>query len=91
MSEHAKSLRGQLDWIEVDYFDAANYYAAAFDELYAAAPDRTKSLEYNTGFESYANSVTENFIECRLMGIMSGLYCDHLLREVNHFNYLLKL
>jgi hypothetical protein len=91
MSEHAKSLRGELDWTEENYIQAANYFASIFDELSAVVPDRANSLEYNTGFEKYAVNVTQNFIECKLQGIMSGLYCDHLLREVIHFNYLLRL
>lgn len=90
MSEHAKSLRGELDWTEEKEIHAANDYAEAFDMLASAAPDRMKSLEYNTRFAKYAENVTQNFIGCKLLGIMSGLYCDHLLREVNHFNWALK-
>lgn len=90
MSEHAKSLRGELDWTEDNEILAANNYAEAFDKLVSAAPNRMKSLEYNTKFAEYARSVTQEFIGCKLLGIMSGLYCDHLLREVNHFNWALK-
>lgn len=90
MSEHAKSLRGELDWTEDNDIRAANSFATSFDELSTAAPDRSNSLKYNTEFEKYADNVTRNFIECKLKGIMSSLYCDHLLREINHFNYLLK-
>lgn len=90
MSEHAKSLRGELDWTEENEILAANNYAEAFDMLVSAAPNRMKSLEYNTKFAEYARSVTQKFIRCKLLGIMSGLYCDHLLREVNHFNWALK-
>jgi hypothetical protein len=90
MSEHAKSLRGELDWSEDNDIRTANYFATSFDELSSVDPNRKKSLEYNTEFEKYADTVTRNFIECKLKGIMSGLYCDHLLREVNHFTYLLR-
>lgn len=89
MSEHAKSLRGELDWTEEKEIHTANNYAEAFDMLVSAAPNRIKSLQCSTEFAKYAGNVTQKFIECKLMGIMSGLYCDHLFREVNHFNWLL--
>jgi hypothetical protein len=89
MSEHAKSLRGQLDWTEETWFRAADSFAAGFDRLAAAHPERAAAAEYLPHFYAYATDTTRTLLECRLKGIMSSLYCDHLLREVNHYGYQL--
>ena len=89
MSEHAKSLRGQLDWTEETWFRAADSFAAGFDRLAADPPERTAAQEYLPHFYAYAADTTRTLLECRLKGIMSSLYCDHLLREVNHYGYQL--
>ncbi len=89
MSEHAKSLRGELDWTEEAWFRAADAFGAGFDRLAAAPPERKAAAEYLPNFYAYATDATRTLLECRLKGVMSALYCDHLLREVNHYGYQL--
>lgn len=90
-AEHAKSIRGQLDLYEDDYFRASNSYAEIFTSLSAAPPNHAESLDYTEKFASFGSDVTKNTLSCQLMSIMSALYADHLTREVNHFVYLLNL
>ncbi|WOC33195.1 MULTISPECIES: DUF2935 domain-containing protein [Caproicibacterium] len=90
MSEHAKSLRGELDWVEVKSMDTANSFANIYDELAAARPDQKAALEYTRKFQTYAEDVTKHTMDCSLKGVMTALYTDHLLREVNHYRYELQ-
>jgi hypothetical protein len=90
MAEHSKSLRGQLDWTEEEYFRISNDFANIFDGLAAAPPNKVKALEYTPQLSTFAQNITQALLECRLKGILSSLYADHLLREVNHYNYQLQ-
>ena len=91
MADHAKAMRGLFDPTEVNYFRAANSYAAIYDQLAAEAADRAEALDYTRKIGAFKTDVTQNLIECRLKGILSALYTDHLLREANHYIFLLQL
>lgn len=90
MSDHAKTMRGLFDPTEVNYFNTANSYAMIYDNLSASGPDRDVSLEYTIRLSAFKADSTQSLIECRLKAIMSALFTDHLLREANHYIYLLR-
>lgn len=85
MSEHAKSLRGELDWTETGAMEEANAFAQLYDALLAAPVNFEKSLETTARFRGFAHQTCQGLSACTLKGIMSLLYTDHLLREVIHY------
>lgn len=91
MADHAKSMRGLFDPTEVSYFRAANSYAAIYDQLSAEGSNRAEALDYTRKIAAFKTDVTQNLIECRLKAILLALYADHLLREANHYIFLLQL
>jgi hypothetical protein len=91
MAEHAKSLQGQLDWTEEDTIRDANAFAILYDEFAVSSFGREQALEHTPEFGMFAQIITRNVLGCRLKGIITALYADHLLREINHFDYLLRL
>lgn len=91
MADHAKAMRGLFDPTEVSYFRAANSYASIYDQLAAEAADRAEALDYTRKIAAFKTDVTQNLIECKLKAILNALYTDHLLREANHYIFLLQL
>ena len=95
MADHAKVMRGQFDPTETAYFNAANQFSNTFDLLSKAEmhsetfpPDR-EILSDAIAISDFKSDSTNGLITCKIQAIMLSLYTDHLLREANHFIYLM--
>ncbi len=99
MSDHAKSMRGMFDPTETQYLNEANQFANIFDTLLqsgrlsalAMNPSEDAPLPQTQAISDFKANTTRGLIECKVKAIMPALYTDHLLREANHFIYLMKL
>jgi len=95
MADHAKVMRGQLDPTETSYFNAANQFANTFDLLSTAEmnpdtfPSDREILSDTIAISDFKSDTTNGLITCKIQAIMLALYTDHLLREANHFIYLM--
>jgi hypothetical protein len=96
MADHVKVMRGQFDPTEASYFNRANQLAELFDTL---SQEETNSNTYPTNQElltsttevrDFKADTTDAIMRCKVQSIMLALYTDHLLREANHFIYLMK-
>jgi hypothetical protein len=92
MAEHAMSMRGLFDPTEKNYIEVANQFAHTFEtllqnEMQSMSGEALAETEEISEFK--ANS-TRGIIECKVKSIMLPLYADHLLREANHFIYLMR-
>ncbi|WP_394522668.1 DUF2935 domain-containing protein [Lacrimispora sp. JR3] len=96
MADHAKVMRGQFDPTENAYFNRANMFANLFDTLSqeemnpATFPSDTTLLKDTSDIRDFKADTTEALISCKVQAIMLSLYTDHLLREANHFLFLLQ-
>ena len=91
MSDHAKVMRGQFDPTETKYFELANQFAQTFDAiLQNGTPSDGEILEDTQAISRFKADATQGIIECKVKSIMLPLYTDHLLREANHFIYLMQ-
>ncbi|QAT49615.1 DUF2935 domain-containing protein [Caproiciproducens sp. NJN-50] len=91
MSDHAKVMRGQFDPTETKYFELANQFAQTFDAiLQNGTPSDGDILEDTQAISRFKADATQGIIECKVKSIMLPLYTDHLLREANHFIYLMQ-
>jgi hypothetical protein len=98
MSDHSKTMRGMFDPTETNYFSVANQFANMFDALLQeqtppvptpyAQTDNT--LAATNALSEFKADTTRGIIECRVKSIMLPLYTDHLLREANHFIFLMR-
>lgn len=95
MADHAKVMRGQLDPTETSYFNAANQFANTFDLLSTAEmnpdtfPSDREILSDTIAISDFKSDTTNGLITCKIQAIMLALYTDHILREANHFIYLM--
>jgi hypothetical protein len=96
MADHVKVMRGQFDPTEAAYFNKANQLAELFDTL---SQEETNANTYPTNQEllmstnevrDFKADTTDAIMRCKVQSIMLALYTDHLLREANHFIYLMK-
>lgn len=96
MADHVKVMRGQFDPTEAAYFNKANQLAEIFDTL---SQEETNTNTYPTNQEllmstnevrDFKADTTDAIMRCKVQSIMLALYTDHLLREANHFIYLMK-
>lgn len=91
MSDHAKSMRGLFDPTETTYFNEADRFAKLFDALMAeATANADEALADTMAISEFKANTTQGLLECKIKAIMSPLYTDHLLREANHYIYLLQ-
>jgi hypothetical protein len=96
MADHAKVMRGQFDPTEPAYFDKANQFSNLFDTLSQEEmtsdtfPTDTTLLKSTSDIRDFKADTTDAIIRCRVQSIMLPLYTDHLLREANHFIYLMQ-
>lgn len=95
MAGHAKVIRGELDPTEAARFQQANQLADQFDALAQAElrqdtfpPDRTLITD-TQAIRDFKAEMTQGLIDCGIRAIMLALYTDHLLREANHFLFLM--
>ena len=95
MADHAKVMRGQLDPTESAYFNTANQLSDTFDLLGQAEmrpetfPSDREILSDAIAISDFKSDTTNGLITCKIQAIMLSLYTDHLLREANHFIYLM--
>lgn len=96
MMEHAQFIRGLLDPCEVDLYDAADEFAADFEELLntgGRAMDRVltqQSLAKTVKLRDFKAAGTLGILDCQIRSIILPLLADHVLREANHYIRLLK-
>lgn len=91
MSDHAKVMRGLFDPTETAHYNKADRFAQIFDALTASAVAAAGNvLKETKSISEFKASTTRGLIECKIKAIMSPLYTDHLLREANHYIYLLQ-
>lgn len=100
MAEHAKFIRGLLDPTENALFDTANMFGHEFDDLTAQAKQAQNtpallpkvtadSLAATQKIKDFKAAGTSGILECKIRSIILPLLGDHVLREANHFIYLL--
>ncbi|WP_124068302.1 DUF2935 domain-containing protein [Clostridium sp. E02] len=95
MAGHAKVMRGEFDPTETQYINRANYFANLFDSLAKEEenpdtyPADRELLSETISISDFKSDSTEGIISCKIQTIMLALYTDHLLREANHFIYLM--
>ncbi len=95
MADHAKVMRGQFDPTETAYFNTANQFSDTFDYLGRAEmqpetfPSDREILSDAIAISDFKSDTTNGLITCKIQAIMLSLYTDHLLREANHFIYLM--
>jgi len=100
MAEHAKFIRGLLDPSEDNLIKVANNFANEFDQLTKdarAAMDKTlplenvtkESLEETKKIRDFKSQATEGILECKIKSIILPLLSDHVLREANHYLFVL--
>lgn len=96
MADHVKVMRGQFDPTEAAYFNKANQLAELFDTLSQEEtnantyPSNQKLLTSTNEVRDFKADTTDAIMRCKVQSIMLALYTDHLLREANHFIYLMK-
>lgn len=95
MADHAKVMRGQFDPTETAYFNRANMFSDLFDTLSeeemnpVTYPSDATLLKNTNDIRDFKADTTDALIRCKVQSIMLSLYTDHLLREANHFIYLM--
>jgi hypothetical protein len=96
MADHVKVMRGQFDPTEAAYFNKANQLAELFDTLSQEEtnantyPSNQELLMSTNEVRDFKADTTDAIMRCKVQSIMLALYTDHLLREANHFIYLMK-
>ncbi len=96
MAGHAKVMRGELDPTETANFKLANEFANQFDALAKAMSTAENAslggelLTSTQAISQFKANTTQGIIACQIQAIMLALYTDHLLREANHFLFLLQ-
>jgi hypothetical protein len=96
MADHVKVMRGQFDPTEAAYFNKANQLAELFDTLSQEEtnantyPSNQELLMSTNEVRDFKADTTDAIMHCKVQSIMLALYTDHLLREANHFIYLMK-
>lgn len=96
MADHVKVMRGQFDPTEAAYFNRANQLAELFDTLSEEEtgtntfPTNQELLISTNEIRDFKANTTDAIMRCKVQSIMLALYTDHLLREANHFIYLMK-
>lgn len=94
MSDHAKSMRGLFDPTEAKNFATADQFVRIYEGLIRSAegnPAPTREdLSSAENLSTFKANTTQGLIECKIRSLMNALYTDHLLREANHFIYLMR-
>lgn len=96
MAGHAKVMRGELDPTQGVFINQANAFANTFDTLaneetsVCNTPTEGTLLAETEDIAEFKAMITQGIIDCKVQAIMLALYTDHLLREANHFIWLLK-
>jgi hypothetical protein len=89
MAGHSKSMRGRFDPTEAQRIAEADRFARMFDAL-AAAPASGNALQDTQQLAVFKADTTQGILSCGVKSLMNPLYTDHLLREANHYAWLLQ-
>lgn len=96
MSDHSKSMRGLFDPTEAQNFSQADYFVKLYDSLISGEAARSAGATESADLADARNlsvfkaDTTQGMIQCKVKSLMSPLYTDHLLREANHYIFLLQ-
>lgn len=88
MSDHAKSMRGLFDPTETAFLMEADRYAKVFDAL--AQVPHISALPDTKDISEFKATATSGMLSCKVKSLMNPLYTDHLLREANHYIWLMQ-
>jgi len=100
MAEHSKFIAGLLDPTEEDLIDTARTFGKEFDMLTAEATAATKqamnisrvtneSMRETVKLRDFKEAGTKGILECNIQSIIIPLLGDHVLREANHYLFVL--
>ncbi len=100
MAEHSKFIAGLLDPTEEDLIDTARTFGKEFDMLTAEATAATKqamnisrvtneSVNETIKLRDFKAAGTKGILECKIQSIIIPLLGDHVLREANHYLFVL--
>lgn len=95
MSDHAKAMRGLFDPKAADRFTSAEAFVRLYDELLSEGPGRNAEASGSDfadarSLAEFQADTTQAILDCKVRSLMSPLYTDHLLREANHYAYLIR-
>lgn len=91
MMEHAKSMRGLFDPSEDKNFNIADSFVNSYETLISEHTQATNDdLEHARDISYFKADTTEGLLSCKVKALMNPLYTDHLLREANHYIFLLQ-
>jgi hypothetical protein len=102
MEEHSYFIRGLLDPSEKELFDISNEFANEFEMLTKEASDMThlsqdlsaltaRTIKSVAALRDFKAEATNGLIHCKIKAIILPLLADHVLREANHYLYLLRM
>ncbi len=100
MAEHSKFIAGLLDPTQEDLIDKARMFGRQFDKLTEEAKAAAMRQANISGLTSISQretmklrdfkaAGTKGLIECNIQSIMLPLLGDHVLREANHYLFVL--
>ncbi len=100
MAEHSKFIAGLLDPSEEELIDTARAFGKEFDMLTAQAINATKqtmnisevtseSMRETKELRDFKATGTKGILECKIQSIIIPLLGDHVLREANHYLFVL--
>jgi hypothetical protein len=89
MAGHSKTMRGLFDPSETAFFREADRYAVVFDAL-ATVPNTTTALPETRHISEFKATATSGLLSCKIKSLMNPLFTDHLLREANHYLWLMQ-
>ena len=100
MAEHSKFIAGLLDPTEEKLIDTARTFGKEFDMLTAEATAATKqainlsgvtneSMRETVKLRDFKAAGTKGILECNIQSIIIPLLGDHVLREANHYLFVL--
>jgi len=93
MGDHAKTMRGLFDPTETEFFNEADRYAKMYEEILRISTESRapadNTVEAVTGISEFKSETTAGLIGCDIKALMLPLFTDHLLREANHFKFML--
>lgn len=94
MSDHAKVIRGMLDPTEDKLFNEADRFVKIYNNIIDnerdLMPPNEDDLAAAKALSEFKSSATRGIIECKIKSIIIPLLADHVLREANHYIYLLE-
>jgi hypothetical protein len=101
MEEHSEFIRGYLDPSEEQLFETANTFVKEFHKLLETTenlrqqpnmlPQVTKeSLQRVTALRNFKRQGEEGILACKIKSLIPPLLSDHVLREANHYERLLR-